>query len=299
MAEPIPPPSPQQIVVLRSLLIPVMRVSGLVVALGIIFCVDAFTRALFGTLNGSLGWIPYLNRVVASPLHRLEQKITNFLGGLETHIDVSMGGFFHNLAIVVDGLANGTIESGWITLLLGKAIHRLHGITSALPSITHVTRITKVIQHETTIIRRTVVHADKVATHAAPAIVTRQVGALAGELEHVIEWDLPRLRARERAAESELGRLWKRVKTRPLALGAAAATALVTAVLARLGVTWIRCRNWKRIGRTVCNTGAGDIEALLGLFAAGATIASFRELVQLGQQVEHGVATVLQDVAKL
>jgi hypothetical protein len=268
VAEPIPPPTPAQLVVLRSLLIPLMRFSGLVVALGLIFCVDAWVRAMFGTLNGAIGWIPYVNRVVSSPLHRIEQKVTNYLGGLEAHIDVSMGAFFHNLAIAVDMLASGQAEIAWLTWLMSHALKVAHGVTKVLPSITRITKVTKIVQHETTIIRRQVVRAGKVAAHAAPAILTLRVGAIAAELDHALDWTIPRLRARERATESEIGRLWRRVRANERRGVVALGLAALVAALAKLGLGWARCSNVKRVGKSIC----GMNPDLLGSLLAGALV---------------------------
>jgi hypothetical protein len=286
VAEPIPPPTPAQLVVLRSLLIPLMRFSGLVVALGLIFCVDAWVRAMFGTLTGSIGWIPYIGRVVTSPLHRIEQKVTSYLGGLEAHIDVSMGAFFHNLAIAVDMLASGQAEIAWLSWLMAHALKVAHGVTKVLPSITHITKVTKIVQHETTIIRREVVRAGKVAAHAAPAILTLRVGAIAAELDHALDWTIPRLRARERATEGELGRLWKRVRANERRGVVALGLAAIVAALAKLGLGWARCSNVKKAGRRLCGMDTGLLDSLLLDTIAIVGTVSLIEFIRDAQAIE-------------
>ena len=53
------------------------------------------------------------------------------------------------------------------------------------------------------------------------------LGAFEGEIGHVIEWDIPRLRAREKALSDSLGRLWHRIRSDPrLLIGSALAASL-------------------------------------------------------------------------
>ena len=299
MAEPIPLPSPAQAVTLTALLIPLFRIAGLVVAMGLVFCVDAVTRAFFGTFNGTLGWVPYLGSVVEAPIHKIEQKVSNFLGGLEQHIDASMGWYVHALAINVGYLADGSVEAGWVSWALGKAIHATRVAVRSRPTTGNVQTITRTVVKQTRVVVQRVIRVEKIAGHAAPIAVARQVGALAGELDGVIERDIPSLRDQVKAAEESAARAWKWITKHKTVVGTGVATGVVSWALAKIGASWITCRNWKRIGPSVCRTPLTDIEALVGLLAVGAVVADFRELVKLAQSVQHATATVLQDVAKL
>lgn len=298
MAEPIPIP-PSQAVTLTALLIPLFRISGLIVTLGIVFCVDALTRAFFGTVSGAVGWIPYLNRVVQSPLHTIEHKVSSFLGGLESHIDASMGWYVHALAINVGRLADGSAEAGWVAWALAKALHGVRVAVHALPHIgsvvTKTNAVTKIVKQTITRVE----HVTKIATHAAPAYVARQVGALAGELEGVIGRDIPNLRDQVKAAEDSAIRAWKWIRQHKTLVGSSAGTAAVAWALARLGISWTRCSNWKRVGKEVCGTPFGDIEGFLAIALGAAAIADFRDLVKLAQQVEHATAEGIKDLAQV
>ena len=92
---------------------------------------------------------------------------------------------------------------------------------------------------------------------------------------------------------------WRWIRTHPLSLASTAFAGAVAIALQRIGASWIRCNNWNRIGRQVCGVPTSEIDSLLGLLVGAAALADFRELVKLAQSVEHGVASGLQDVAKL
>lgn len=263
MAEPIPVPPPAQLVTVSALLIPLFRVCGLVVTLGVVFAVDALTRAFFGTVSGGIGWIPFLGQVIESPIHKIEAKVSSFLGGLETHIDASMGGYFHALADAVGRLADGEAESAWVDWTLGKALHLARAAVNTLPHHGTVTSQVRTVVKQVRTVIHTVYVTGKIAAHAAPGIVTRQVGALTGELDHVIEWDIPRLWRRTRSIENQLARLYRLARAHAVTLTTDAAVAAVAVALARLGGGWIRCRNWSKIGRAVCGLPSALIDDLL------------------------------------
>lgn len=298
--EPVPLPTPAQTVTVGSLLVPLFRVSGLVVSIGIVFCVDALTRAFFGTASGVVGWIPFANRVLQAPLHRIEQKVSSFLGGLESHIDSSMGGYIHALADAVGRLASGEAEQGWAAWMIAKALHLARATIHALPTPGHVVHSTVTVTKQLRPIIQKIYVTGKVAAAAAPGYLVRQVGAIAGQLDDVITWDIPRLRARVRHAENEIGRLWKWARRHPAAIGKAAATALVTAALARIGASWIKCSNWRRIGKAGCGLNPNLLESLLADAVLVASPISVVELAKACQkftvEAEDGIRWFVREL---
>jgi hypothetical protein len=250
-------------VTLRALLVPLARVSALVFVLGIIFCVDVFCRAIFGTLEGSIGWMPVLNRLVAAPIHRIDQKVSNYLGGLESHIDISMGGYIHALAIGVGQLASGEAEAGWAMWLLAKVLHATRVTVNALPSGGSVVKVTRVVVKQTRVIVKQVDHVGKIAAHAAPGSLVRVVRAIAGTLDDVVTWDIPRLWKRTRALEREIGRLARGIRRRAVPIATGAAVGALVYALSKIGASWIRCSNVRKLGRRVCGMNVGLLESLL------------------------------------
>lgn len=289
MAEPIPLPTPAQITTMRALLVPLMRVSGLIVVLGIIFAADAFCRALFGTAEGVVGWIPWLGKVIQSPIHRIEQKVSNYLGGLESHIDASMGGYIHALATGVGQLASGEAEAGWATWLIAKVVHATRVAVNALPSVGSVTKVQTTVVKQTKVIVKRVTHVEKIAAHAAPGALTRTLRAIAGTLDDVVTWDIPRLWKRTKALERQYDRLSHRIRGARTVIGASVFAGLLVAALAKLGLSWMRCSNVKKVGKRICGMNPATLEALLADTLAIVGTVSLLEFIRDAQAVE-GVA---------
>jgi hypothetical protein len=245
----------------------------LIVCMGVVASVDALTRALFGTIEGSVGWIPFLGRVVQAPIHRIEQKVSNYMGGLETHIDVSMGGYFHALADALGRLASGEAEAGWVFYWLAKAHSALRATVHALPSLPTVHSITHTVVKQVRVVVTKVDHVGKIAAHAAPASLIRDVRAIAGTLDDVVTWDIPRLWKRSRAIEKSLDRLWHRIRAEKKVLVGTAFAGAVAVALGRMGLGWLRCSSLKRVGKQL---GCGGFGLLEELFAA--SLVSFAAL---------------------
>lgn len=286
MAEPLPLPTPQQLVTLRALLVPLSRVSALFVVLGLIACVTAFVNAIFNFGTGLVGWIPFVGRIVSAPLHSIQRHITDRLGKWEVGIDASMGGFFHALTIAVNQLATGEAEAAWATMLTAKAVGALHSAVRALPSTGSVVTKTTTVIKRVNVITTKVVHVGKIAAHAAPGALVRTVGAIAGEVEHVIEWDIPRLRARTKALEGRLGRLAHTIRAHARPLVGAALTAALVAALARIGAGWVRCTNVKRLGKSACGLNDNLLESMLAGALVVASSVSIVELAKACQEIE-------------
>ena len=293
MAEPLPPITPAQVVTLRALAITLTKVSLTVVAIGIVAAVDALCRAFFGTAAGLVGWIPFAGRIVSSPIHAIERKVSNFLGGLEEHIDANMGWYFHTWATLIGQLGDGTAEAGWVDWLLGRTIGLTRKAVNALPSRGSVTQTTTRIVKVTKVIVQRVEHIGKIAAHAAPGVTLANLRAVAGALDHVIEWDLPSLRARTKAIEQRLGRLADRLKGGAKPLVGLAATALVVGVLRRIGLNWLRCSNVKKVGRRICGLDPSTIEGLLADTLAIVGTVSLLEFIRDAQAVEGAALDAL------
>src|SRR6266576_4981839 len=85
---------------------------------------------------------------------------------------------------------------------------------------------------------------------------------------HVIDLDIPGLRARDHALADSLGRLWHRLRSERRALGIGAFTALLVTALGRLHIGWLRCANVGRVGRRICGMTPRWLEALLAASTA-------------------------------
>ena len=274
-------------VVIRALLVPFSVLAGYFVAWGVVFCMDAIVRAFFGTAEGLVGWIPYAGRVLTSPLRAIEHKLTSFLGGLEAHFEHQMATRWYQLGELFTRWAAET-EAGAVTAW--HIAHRVAWVYGQLATGKFGARLQRWVEQEitklggktVTIIRPVqarVVHVTK--------YVAAKTSAVAGELDHVIEWDLPRLRARTKALEDRVGKLARSLRKEVPALAGLSFVAAVAAVLAKLGVSWVRCNNVGKVGRTVCGMNPDLLESLLADTLAIVGTVSLIEFIRDAQAIEH------------
>ena len=250
-------------VVIRALLIPFSVLAGYFVAWGIVFCMDAIVRAFFGTAEGLVGWIPYAGRVLTSPLRAIEHKLTSFLGGLEAHFEHQMATRWYQLGQLFTRWAAET-EAGAVTAW--HIAHRVAWVYGQLATGKFGARLQRWVEQEiaklggktVTIIRPVQARVVRVTKYVAA-----RTSAVAGELEHVIEWDLPRLRARTKALEDRVGKLARSLRKEVPVLAGLSFVAAVAAVLARLGLSWARCNNVGKVGKSVCGMNPSLLESLL------------------------------------
>jgi hypothetical protein len=269
--------------IVRALLIPFAALAGYFVAWGLVFVMDAVVRAFFGTATGAVSWIPYAGKVLSTPLLAVEHKLTSFLGGLEQHFEHQMAARWHALAQLVEALAADTKAAAIFDYQLARKVATLWG-NAAVGAVTKgVHTIVKTVHAEVHTVTRTVIRVERVVGAKADAVIVHRVGALAGELEHVIDWTIPRLRARERAAEAEIGRLWRRVRTHERSIGIGAFTALLVAALGRLGLGRLTCLNRKNALQTVCRMHPDLLSSLLAGTLVLASPISVVELTRAAQ----------------
>jgi len=308
-------------ILVRALLIPFAALAGYFVAWGLVFCMDAVVRAFFGTVAGAVGWIPFAGKVISSPVLSIEHKLSSFLGGLEQHFENQMAARWHALASLVSQLAADTkaaaifdyqlahrLMTVWGLLMEGKPGAAWRAIIKAQAAQT------KQATHTATQAGKTA-HAAHAATAGAVAtphpqtkVIVRtypagrlgtRVGALEGELGHVVEWDIPRLRSRARAIEDRFARLYEWVKTKPLAIPRSVAIAAVAIALGQLGGSWIRCQNWSRLGRAGCRLPLGIIEALLEDAIAALVVADICQLAGYIEQAAVAFEPILDELVNL
>lgn len=272
-------------VVLRQLIWPFTALCAFMFAWGLLSALDAFVRACFGTAEGKVGWIPYFGRVLSSGLASIEHKISSILGRWVSYFEVQAGIRWHGLARVVTQLAEDTYAAALMNwTIASKLIQYIKAVQVHL-LMKGVHAIGKVITQRTTIVEHKVVRVEKIVGTKANSAVVHRVGALAGELEHVIEWDIPRLRARDRAISERLDKAWHWIRSHPLALPTTIAAGAVAVALGRLGAGWIRCRNWNRIGRHVCRLPLGLIEDILAASVVGFAVADLCDFAHLAETI--------------
>lgn len=271
----------------------------LIVCYGLVHGVDAFARALFGTISGSVGWIPFAGKLLSSPIHKIEQKIVSFLGGLEADIDSAIGHQFHNLSRVLSWAWHTFVDSA---SLLWNVAKFLSGFTTAeelIRVVRHFNHAVKVAEHEAQVGIRKAEHEARVAARSVAHGVYPRLRAVEHDVSRVIPREIKSARALAREATDGVAKLWQRVRSLEHALGAGAIAAAVTAVLAAVGLDWLGCKDGaRRVGRSGCNLW-DDLGALLGIAFIGAEIASLDELIGVAQTVTEDVTKGVESLLKV
>lgn len=295
-------------------------------AIGLAVVLTAFVAYAMAFMNrsvggGFIGWlgsqikdtaeaVPWIGEQVV----KLSEWLAHSIGAHYLEVEQHAVSWLTGLAEYAKFVAQSTFAIGYdlerfaswlLTTYLPRAIRNLpSSVTHLVHSIT-----TRVVHVERTIVK-------------LPGLTKAQVrAAVAGAIPGIIARDLPyfdwlkrHLKALERilagAAGAVIGAtipihkdllgIKKRVGKLEKSLVGLAAAGLVATALARLGVSWIRCNNWKRLGRGICNLPAAAISDLLGLLTDVLILADICEVVKLLQDayalVEQPLAELVGDV---
>lgn len=254
---------------------------GLIVALGMVKFVVAFIEFVIWMIRKTVGHIPFAGGAIEGLAKRGAQKLTNALGQAEQGIDHAIGWTWHNMAHLIRWTIH-EIEAISYALLVASIASSLHiSRKHAAELIQAVVHPIRAYQH---ILRR--LHAiEHAALHALRHIVLEGVYPRihAGEaaLDRVIEIDLPRLRAKERAAEHRIGALGRRLARVERRFRTKAFTAAVAYALWKLGASWIRCPGLKKRGPLLCRFPLDLLEGLAGLALAFGVLIDPEETARL------------------
>lgn len=262
------------------------ELAAFIVAFALCILAIRVCRAFFGSVGSAIGWIPWLGSKAQGPLHAIEQKLTSELGAAAHGLDVRVGHAWHELAALtrwvgreIVGLAN-TIDQ--VARAVAAAVN-----PATLQRYVHA--LIARIEHEAARAKGQVVTATRAVTHTLAGFESWTQGRIRA-LAHTVDVALPReiagLRKRTRAAELDAARAWKWIRAHQRDFTSLGAAAIVAAALARLGASWIRCRNWNRIGKQVCATDPSLIEDLLAGVLVLAGTFSIVEFARDAQAVE-------------
>lgn len=296
-------------VTLKDALIALTRLMKALVALGICTVAYALVAGLFGTANhlvdATVGWIPWLGGKVKRSLHSIESRVTNFLGEAAKGAAIETG---HSLATIGQVIAD-TAETmfvvgaavGSLTYYLFRAV----GIAAIGP------RLGKV-ESKTHDLWRTYIDSQGAITHGRvvlPRVTADVINARINARLQPLEDELARMRRelstvegglalggaialpdynaglRERVKEAEQGveNLWKWARSRGKTIAGTGALALVGAALLRLKLGWLKCSNWRKIGKAGCRMDPTQLESLLAgtlVIAGGISIVAFAKELQ-------------------
>ncbi len=271
-------------IVWEGLLRPLVKVAAWFVVWGLSAIAFYIVKALFATADDNIGWIPWAGHWITGKLHTIEARLTGTLGDYMRGADKHMGLALHATAELVDQLAD-TQQTVAVNLwhMAGK-LATLWGNAATGGKFKQAHTATKHAQATASSAVNTATHAQQLAIAASrPASVAR-IDGIAGEIDHVIEWDLPRIRDRAEAAQDSLDRLWKRVRSEKLVIGAGVITGAVAFALSKLGLGWTRCSYVKRLGKSVCGMNPNLLESLI---AGSLVVAGSISIVELAKECQQ------------
>lgn len=307
------------------LLPPLVALVACLFALAFLQATHAIVQALFGVVNKVTGAIeavvPWLGGKVTAPIHRIEQRVNGYLAKLVTGTEHAVAASWHNLA-------NAAIHLGRAIVAVSQAVWRVAWyvevkfplkVISALAhkGVAGARALLKQIEAQRVQVRTVVRVIEN--PRAGPIAAGVKVGtrAIVGELQGIERWigskgrvayreatvELPHEIAGLRARDLSLSRLYERLRRRlarldKLTVGTAFAGAVAIA-LSRLGVGWVRCTNWNRIGRTVCRTPFSSVDGLIALLVAEQAIRDLPSLVRELQLVTRETVEGIQRIAQV
>jgi hypothetical protein len=292
-------------VTLRGVLIPLAALAGYLFAFGLAYAVDKFVRAIFGSLKGATGWIPFAGKVINVPIHAIERKLTHYVGEVEQACEARVSRAFHDLGTNVLHLSRDIYETAVaIGELSWYVTHKLPSVAigrkadKAYARAVKAERLSRDALARVRDARITLDHPTKGTTGAAIKVATRPLATRIGRLERTTDARLDRLEAgiavpvprtvprvgsRDLVARREIDRLRKWVREHQRVIVGAAGVGLVIRALATLKLGWLRCSNVGKLGRRACSLDPGLLESLLAesLVIVGAiSIVDFAEELQ-------------------
>jgi hypothetical protein len=284
-----------------ELLVPLGMLCVLVVVYGMVLGIDAIVRGFFGTVSGAVGWIPYLGKIVESPIKTIERKIVSFLSGLEADIDKAIGWSWHQLASVATHLWHQLERE---SLLIWHLAKFLSGVPT-LHELLHVERwFHREVRRAEAIAEHAIEHAvrhDAKALRSVAHGVFPRLRSLEHEVEHVIPREIKHTRALAKEAEAEAARAWDVIRAHPWTAVTSAFVGAVAIALDRLGLGGLRC---SELGNSLRNRGCGfwsALEDLLGLLVDAVLIvdlcALLPELETLFAEVEGPLVSLIASAA--
>jgi hypothetical protein len=265
-------------------------------AWGLMMLLTLFCRAVFGTVEGVVGWVPFAGRLVKSPIHRIEQKVSHIIGGAVRPIDKHIATHWHSLAQIVRSIPSQLVDDAGLIFGLAAALVLLPSVAlvkllirlTVKPLIVNIHSLMHLLRHlraETRVIEHTI------TTRVLP-----QVKVIEHDVSHVITHDLPYAGARAGAAEDLALSTYKWLARHKGVFLTGVFTGASAWALSRLGGGWIRCSNWRKVGKAVCGMNRSRLDGLLGLLTAIFVLANIRTVAEYAEAITEEVA---RDVARL
>jgi len=295
VAEAIPPTGPVFIPALAGL----FALAALIVLIGLVKAVDAVSRAFFGSLGSSFGWIPGVGGLVKKSVHRIEQKISHILGSAEQKLDAAVAMTWHNMARLVAYMGTeiaGIAQATWQLAQQAEAFVRRREVTHEIKTAVKPVRARAIGAQRVGKLARDEARA---VHHSVAQGVYPRLKVGEHERAHVLNPGVASARAQAKTAEDAAIATYRYIVRHRRSVIAGVFTGAVAWALTRLGGGWIRCANWRRLGRAVCRMPRSFIDGLLALLALEIALHDLRRTTQLAEDALEFVTGLVWDAAAI
>lgn len=238
--------------------------------------------------------IPGLGGLLASGFKQIAEAITNACGVIFGGLEHIVGGFFHGLAVALNFtwqiMREGNVVLAHIANVVGDTLYRvtgLHALVRTAERILHTVlhRFVKILRElYNQGLRIKSLEQDWTKGIGHDLIIAE--GLLQSEWNTFTTKVLPDLAAGVADIPGELADLKTWVTDNFLANTSDALKAAGIAILAALGLNWLRCdSNLVNKSKNQCGN-MGDLSTLLGLFTAAFALANLETIVKEVQKIE-------------
>lgn len=286
---------------LDGLLLSVMVVAGVIIALGLLHLLQPFVRAIGYIAGKVVGFIPFVGGFVESGIRDATHYVAGLLGQAASDLDGLIAWFWNDLSKL----------AAWVWREISGGAHVQHGVTATVHALTsgaaarrpspYAAGRLRVVAAELEQARRELDAAGRELDTPGMTRVAVAVQARLRPLEQELRQLDNELRRERARTENELGvaipakLAAQRQRTNELQaqldrsnaeqaqtaklVTAGAGAGLVVSALTAIGGEWLRCRNWKNIGRSMCGVPGHFLNDLLGLALDFTVLASICQVI--------------------
>ena len=234
---------------------------------GLIFCLmgNLLVKSLAPKQSGALGFITTIVTAVPATLIRLTQKVVQTFAPSTYQAQKRLAGGVYEAASLVDDAADVIRAQGAILAALAAGLARTASPADINAATSGLTKRIGNAEAQARGIGADVLPRIAAVEKGIGADVLPRIAALDRELARVEGKAIPRVNARVNATDRAIANLWEWAKAHTVDVAATAFAGAVAVALGRLGGGWIRCRNWNRLGKSVCGLPFGLLDDLLGI----------------------------------
>lgn len=235
-----------------------------ILAYGMVKFSSVFVQAVHFIMAHTIGEIPLVGSLVEDITAPVFRAVERGLADVALGVQGSIGFYWHALATLSGWLAREVRSHAHLLLLLAESTLPATWGVLAWQEFGRLRALLHLLGRGIDRVDGRIGHLIDTLGERIDARVLPRIRAIDHTLDHTVFPDIAGLRARTRHILDELGRLGERLRRLERLLGTAAFAEAVALALATLGVSWIRCRNWKRLGRSVCGLPSDLLGMLLG-----------------------------------